>query len=943
METTTDRESQPAEVALISESRTAEQCNEGMSVPPTLAAIVKESEEASAEAQKRDLVVPDNPISAVVFAADGRTVHSPVDNADVQMPAENGVLLGAQARISELGCHVGAETLAEPRDLRSAERNTEDAKVDETVEDSRTGVAPSAKQLLSNPCLDPTFAGCAGPETQQSPKFEVPAPASEQEVSGKPVTKVDETVEDSRTGMATNAKELLSNLSLDPTLTGCPGADETRQSPKFEVPAPATEPEVSGNPMADTGIAEPESQQNEDIQLQQNQCQSKPISAEQRTNSTRPQDAVLPLAGQSNRAAMTDATIPSTTPLLSETGPGLANALGGTSRLQAAGGGTEEELTPTTEAHVGEKRDAVTVPTEQEVFATVPSNGKAEAGVEVPDEPNVTERQGPPPAAAPLQLDAPHHSAQIEVNTVSLPEDSEKERKHHQNDSDVKGDDAESGSNSGSDSNSQSNSSDEGSSSSDDESSAEDTAAGALDKEASGNPPSSGLAEAAAALKDMEDEDGAETGPLRTKNEKDADALEIRRPTVEITAAYSLRALGKVSGVMEKAVIVMSAAAEKATTGENRRAAGDREISEASALDAGSIICFEDRTVLGEVFETFGPVTAPLYIIRFNSREEIDAVKATVGREVLSVPELCKTVRAKDVRKKGYDSSNIYDEESHGNLLEFSDDEAEAEARRGRKRGKRDTPRGGAGGGTLKRGRGEHRHGRANRNPQMGWGPRQRGEASGSVAGMPTVAYAGMQQRGGFSNMPSNDNYNSATPNGGYRNVLQNVGYPSVPQNGGFPNAPGNGNFPIALMNGGYPNAAPNRGYSNAPFMPSTPGFPPGAAQWGAPISPPRMLPGTGMMLPESYPGGAPFATPPGGMNAPFATPPGSMSAPFATPGGPPPFGQGQHFRSRPGALPPLNQRWPGAGNGAPPSHFQGPQHQWPGVPPPHNFPPPRQ
>lgn len=636
--------------------------------------------------------------------------------------------------------------------------------------------------------------------------------------------------------------------------------------------------------------------------------------------------------------------------ILSETVPTSATVLGRKSRLQASEGATEDESKSTAEHQVPVKRDAVTVPTEQETFGTIASTGKPDDSADVSDKPNVMESQGPPPVAVPPQLDAPHlqllsdHLGQKGVTSISLPDDSENPRKRHQKKNSVKRDGAETGSNFRSFSGSDSNSSDEGNSSSDGESSAQGTAAEVLDKESLGSPPSLELAEAVTALKDMEDEEGAEAGPLRTKNETDADALEIPRPTVEITAAYSLRALGMVSGVMEKAVIVMSAAAKKATTGENRRAAANREIADASALDAGSILCFGDRTVLGEVFETFGPVTAPLYIIRFNSREEIDAVKATVGREVFSVPELCKTVRAKDVRRKGYDSSNIFDEETHGNHLEYSDDEAEAEARRGRKHAKRNTPRGGAGGGTPKRGRGEHMHGWANRSPQLGWEQRRIGEVSGTAAGIPAVTYGGVQQRGGYVGAPSNGNFASPAPNSGYRSVLQNVGYPSLSQSGGFPNGPGHGNFPVALMNGNYPNAAPNGGYSNASFMPSAPEFPPGAAQWGAPISPPTMPPGATMMPPGSYPGGmsTPFATPPGGMNAPFAAPPGSMRAPFATPGGPLPFGQVQHFTSGPGAPPPLNQQWPGVGNGASPSHFQGPQHQWPGVPPPHNFPPQR-
>lgn len=192
---------------------------------------------------------------------------------------------------------------------------------------------------------------------------------------------------------------------------------------------------------------------------------------------------------------------------------------------------------------------------------------------------------------------------------------------------------------------------------------------------------------AAEALREMEEE-GGEEGPLRTKHEEDADQLHIEHPNVTITANHTLVPVGQISGVMEKAVIVMSEEAMALLKGKPSAPRSEHSMYEATALDVGSVLALEDRTILGAVFETFGQVTAPMYVVRFNSRDEIvELLNAKEGARVFFVKQLSKTVRARDVRSKGYDSSNMFDEEAAGNE-DFSDDEAEAAAKRGRKRGR---------------------------------------------------------------------------------------------------------------------------------------------------------------------------------------------------------------------------------------------------------------
>ena len=141
-----------------------------------------------------------------------------------------------------------------------------------------------------------------------------------------------------------------------------------------------------------------------------------------------------------------------------------------------------------------------------------------------------------------------------------------------------------------------------------------------------------------------------------------------------------------------------------------------------AALDEGSLLFFDDRTVLGYVWETFGPTTLPHYVVRINhsgdstrskssdspsahgklvdldqsqSASEItstdsisepqprphgpDLAKLSVTRSVYHIPSLSNFVFPSALaRMKGSDASNFHDEEPADHELEFSDDEAEA-------------------------------------------------------------------------------------------------------------------------------------------------------------------------------------------------------------------------------------------------------------------------
>ncbi|KAF6766731.1 Gar1/Naf1 RNA binding region-domain-containing protein [Ephemerocybe angulata] len=108
------------------------------------------------------------------------------------------------------------------------------------------------------------------------------------------------------------------------------------------------------------------------------------------------------------------------------------------------------------------------------------------------------------------------------------------------------------------------------------------------------------------------------------------------------------------------------------------------------ALDSDTLLVFDDRNVMGYIYETFGPTNQPLYQVKYNSKYPLDPERVKVSREVFMVPSKTKFVFVDQIKAyKGSDASNVYDEEPADDELEFSDDEAEAayKSRMKRKRG----------------------------------------------------------------------------------------------------------------------------------------------------------------------------------------------------------------------------------------------------------------
>ncbi|KAJ8070807.1 hypothetical protein OCU04_001169 [Sclerotinia nivalis] len=151
---------------------------------------------------------------------------------------------------------------------------------------------------------------------------------------------------------------------------------------------------------------------------------------------------------------------------------------------------------------------------------------------------------------------------------------------------------------------------------------------------------------------------------LRTKNEVPEEI--IPKPDVTITPEMPITKLGDVEGVVDNIVLIKAF-----TTGEYQ------------VLREESVLCLEDRSVIGVVSETLGRVEQPLYCVRFTNAAAITEAGLSAGTTVYYSEQHSTYVFTQALKAyKGTDASNLYDEEVGDEEMEFSDDEKEAEHKR---------------------------------------------------------------------------------------------------------------------------------------------------------------------------------------------------------------------------------------------------------------------
>ncbi|CAI5708669.1 unnamed protein product [Peronospora destructor] len=162
----------------------------------------------------------------------------------------------------------------------------------------------------------------------------------------------------------------------------------------------------------------------------------------------------------------------------------------------------------------------------------------------------------------------------------------------------------------------------------------------------------------------MTKEDNKMSGLLTTEHE--VVTAPVREPDVELTEGCPVAHCGSILNVSLPGLMM--------TVKSNPKS---------KPLDEGSVLCLEDRTVLGCVDEVFGPVLVPLYLVRFENASKMPK-KATVDAAVYFAIEHTTYIIPENIKDKGTDASNLFDEETEE--TEFSDDEAEAASKRGKRK-----------------------------------------------------------------------------------------------------------------------------------------------------------------------------------------------------------------------------------------------------------------
>ncbi|XP_034044850.1 H/ACA ribonucleoprotein complex non-core subunit NAF1 isoform X2 [Thalassophryne amazonica] len=170
---------------------------------------------------------------------------------------------------------------------------------------------------------------------------------------------------------------------------------------------------------------------------------------------------------------------------------------------------------------------------------------------------------------------------------------------------------------------------------------------------------------------DEDDEGFSQPAPIKTCNEVLLDELPpVEEMSVSLPEGAVLQPVGTISSIIQQLVIIQS-------------------LKDMPPLTDDSFIFNADRLAVGKVFEVFGPVSSPLYIIRFNTEEEIKSKGLTVGLTVFCAPaikEYTSFVITQHLQLlKGSDASWKNDQEPPEEALDYSDDEQEQQAKRKRK------------------------------------------------------------------------------------------------------------------------------------------------------------------------------------------------------------------------------------------------------------------
>ena len=172
---------------------------------------------------------------------------------------------------------------------------------------------------------------------------------------------------------------------------------------------------------------------------------------------------------------------------------------------------------------------------------------------------------------------------------------------------------------------------------------------------------------------DIDENNDFSEAPVRSANE----VVDEKAP--ELPEDYRIREeepiefIGTITAAVERSVIIRACI-----------------LGEFRVLEENSVFCFEDKSVLGVLFETFGRLQAPMYRVKFNSDEAFEKFRKKVGEKVYYVVPESKFLYTDTIKNlKFTDASNCHDEELPIEEQEFSDDEQEQAAKSATKKRKK--------------------------------------------------------------------------------------------------------------------------------------------------------------------------------------------------------------------------------------------------------------